>query len=82
MYACRNWRALLLVLLWTVEYNAWVGTLCLRGTLRAMTISEEGCALDNSFFYELPGIGHGAMCSNECGLELSIQFLADPNLLA
>jgi hypothetical protein len=34
--------------------------------------------LDNSFFYELPGIGHGAMCSNKCGLELSLQFLADP----
>jgi pimeloyl-ACP methyl ester carboxylesterase len=34
--------------------------------------------LDHSFFYEFPGIGHGVMRSNECGLDVGLQFLDDP----
>jgi pimeloyl-ACP methyl ester carboxylesterase len=59
-----------------------IPTLVLSGQYDPVTPPDWGRlaaeTLDNSFFYELPGIGHGAMCSNECGLELSIQFLADP----
>jgi pimeloyl-ACP methyl ester carboxylesterase len=35
--------------------------------------------LDNSYFYEFPGIGHGVMRSNECGLEIGLQFLDNPS---
>jgi pimeloyl-ACP methyl ester carboxylesterase len=34
--------------------------------------------LSNHSFYEFPGLGHGIMRSNECGLEIGLQFLADP----
>ena len=34
--------------------------------------------LSNSFFYELRGIGHGAIRSNACALEIGLQFLDDP----
>jgi pimeloyl-ACP methyl ester carboxylesterase len=35
-------------------------------------------SLTNSFFYEIPGIGHGAMRGDECALEIALQFLDDP----
>jgi pimeloyl-ACP methyl ester carboxylesterase len=34
--------------------------------------------LSNHFFYEFPGLGHGIMRSDRCGLEIGLQFLADP----
>jgi pimeloyl-ACP methyl ester carboxylesterase len=34
--------------------------------------------LSNHFFYEFPGQGHGIMRSDRCGLEIGLQFLADP----
>lgn len=34
--------------------------------------------LSNSFFYEIPGIGHGAMRGNKCALDIGLQFLDDP----
>ncbi len=34
--------------------------------------------LTNSYFYEIPGIGHGAMRGDECALEIALQFLDDP----
>jgi pimeloyl-ACP methyl ester carboxylesterase len=35
--------------------------------------------LGNSFYYEIPGIGHGAMRGSECALEIGLQFLDDPS---
>jgi pimeloyl-ACP methyl ester carboxylesterase len=34
--------------------------------------------LGNGFFYEFRGIGHGAIRSNACALEIGLQFLDDP----
>ena len=34
--------------------------------------------LSNSFFYEIPGIGHGAMRGSDCALAIGLQFLDDP----
>ncbi len=34
--------------------------------------------LSNHFYYEFPGAGHGIMRSDECGLEIGLQFLEDP----
>jgi pimeloyl-ACP methyl ester carboxylesterase len=39
-----------------------------------------GETLGNSFFYEFPGVGHGVMRSNQCGLDMGMQFLADPTV--
>lgn len=36
--------------------------------------------LENSTFYEFPGVGHGVMRSDECGLEIGLQFLDDPSV--
>jgi hypothetical protein len=30
------------------------------------------------FGYEFPGLAHGIMRSNECGLEIGLQFIQDP----
>jgi pimeloyl-ACP methyl ester carboxylesterase len=34
--------------------------------------------LSNSFYFEIPGIGHGAMRGSDCALEIGLQFLDDP----
>lgn len=39
------------------------------------TIAET---LSNSFFYEIPGIGHGAMRGSACALDIGLQFLENP----
>ena len=36
-------------------------------------------SLSNSYFYEIPGIGHGAMRGDACALEIALQFLDDPD---
>jgi pimeloyl-ACP methyl ester carboxylesterase len=36
-------------------------------------------ALSNSYFFEIPGIGHGAMRGDECALDIALQFLDDPS---
>jgi formylglycine-generating enzyme required for sulfatase activity/pimeloyl-ACP methyl ester carboxylesterase len=41
------------------------------GRLAAETLSRH-------FFYEFPGLGHGIMRSNQCGLEIGLQFIDDP----
>lgn len=35
-------------------------------------------SLSNSYYYEIPGIGHGAMRGDPCALEIALQFLDDP----
>jgi pimeloyl-ACP methyl ester carboxylesterase len=35
-------------------------------------------ALSNSYFFEIPGIGHGAMRGDDCALDIALQFLDDP----
>jgi len=34
--------------------------------------------LSHHFFYEFPGLSHGIMRSNTCGLEIGLQFIGDP----
>jgi pimeloyl-ACP methyl ester carboxylesterase len=35
--------------------------------------------LSNHFYYEFPGLTHGIMRSDRCGLEIGLQFLDDPD---
>jgi pimeloyl-ACP methyl ester carboxylesterase len=39
-------------------------------------LAEE--TLSNSFYYEFPNVGHGVIRSDECALEIALQFLSDP----
>ena len=34
--------------------------------------------LDNSYFYEFPGLAHGVTTANECAQGIALEFLADP----
>jgi pimeloyl-ACP methyl ester carboxylesterase len=36
-------------------------------------------SLSNSYFFEIPGIGHGAMRGDDCALAIALQFLDDPS---
>ena len=35
-------------------------------------------SLPNSYYFEIAGIGHGAMRGDQCALEIALQFLDDP----
>jgi hypothetical protein len=34
--------------------------------------------LSNSYLYEFPNLAHGVMRSNDCALNIGLQFLDDP----
>jgi len=36
--------------------------------------------LSNHYYFEFPGLSHGIMRSNQCGLNIGFQFLADPSI--
>jgi pimeloyl-ACP methyl ester carboxylesterase len=59
-----------------------IPALILAGQFDPVTPPEwgqlAGETLSNHTFYEFPGLGHGIMRSNECGLEIGLQFLEDP----
>jgi pimeloyl-ACP methyl ester carboxylesterase len=59
-----------------------IPTLVLAGQYHPVTPPAWGRlaaeTLRNSFFYEFPGIGHGAMRSNACALAIGLQFLDNP----
>lgn len=41
--------------------------------------AEAGDALSQDFYFEYPGVGHGATLTNPCGLDMMLAFLDDPN---
>jgi pimeloyl-ACP methyl ester carboxylesterase len=59
-----------------------IPSLILAGQYDPVTPPEWGQlaaeTLSNHFYYEFPGLGHGVMRSDACGLEIGLQFLADP----
>jgi pimeloyl-ACP methyl ester carboxylesterase len=59
-----------------------VPALVFAGQFDPITPSEWGKlaaeTLNNSFFYEFPGLGHGVMDSDRCALEIGLQFLNEP----
>ncbi len=59
-----------------------IPTLVLAGQYDPVTppswAKQAADTLSNSFYYEFPGVGHGVMRSNDCGLEIGLQFLDDP----
>ena len=65
-----------------VESN--IQTLVLAGEYDPVTPPEWGRiaaeTLSNSFYFEFPGIGHGASVSGDCPLNIALAFLDDPML--
>jgi pimeloyl-ACP methyl ester carboxylesterase len=61
-----------------------VPSLVLSGQYDPITPPSWGrlaaATLENSYFYEFPGIGHGVMRSDACALEIGLQFLDDPSV--
>jgi pimeloyl-ACP methyl ester carboxylesterase len=59
-----------------------IPTLVLSGDYDPITPPGWGRAvansLENSFYYELPGVGHGVIISEPCGEVLAHNFLTDP----
>lgn len=59
-----------------------IPTLVLAGQYDPITPPAWGAiaaeTLPNSYFYELPGLGHGVSTGSECGLDLMTQFLSQP----
>ena len=59
-----------------------IPALILAGQFDPVTPPEWGRlaaeTLGNHFFYEFPGLGHGIMRSDACGLEIGLQFIDDP----
>ena len=59
-----------------------IPTLVLAGEYDPITppawgqMAAEG--LSNGFFFEFPGVGHGASFSTECALDMALNFLDDP----
>jgi pimeloyl-ACP methyl ester carboxylesterase len=39
-----------------------------------------GETLSHSYFYEFPNVGHGIMRADKCGLEIGLQFIAEPTI--
>jgi pimeloyl-ACP methyl ester carboxylesterase len=59
-----------------------IPTLVLAGEYDPITPPAWGqmvaANLSKSYFYEFPGVGHGASISGECPLNVTLAFLADP----
>lgn len=41
---------------------------------------EVAATLANSFYYEMPGVGHGVTRSTSCGIKIALAFLANPTV--
>ena len=64
--------------------NSDIPTLVLAGEFDPITPPSWGRMvgddLSSSFFFEFPGVGHGASTSGECPLSITLAFLDDPTV--
>ena len=80
---CQSWGAREADPIENERVSSDIPTLVLSGEYDPVTppawgqiVAED---LNNSFYFEFPGVGHGASISGECPLSVSLAFLADPN---
>ncbi|HLA43203.1 MAG TPA: alpha/beta fold hydrolase, partial [Aggregatilineales bacterium] len=61
-----------------------IPTLVMAGEYDPITPPEWGrevaSTLENSYFFEYPGTGHGASVAGECPLNMALDFLDDPTI--
>jgi pimeloyl-ACP methyl ester carboxylesterase len=79
---CESWQAGRAAQVENTAVVSDIPALVLAGGYDPVTPPEWGRmaaeTLRNHFFYEFPGLSHGIMRSNACGLSIGIQFLDDP----
>lgn len=79
---CAGWQVRPAAAVEQAQVVADVPALILAGQFDPITPPEWGRStagtLSNSFFYEFPGLAHGVMRDNACGLEIGVQFLNNP----
>ena len=60
-----------------------IPTLLMSGEFDPITPPDWGRhaaeTLGNGFYYEYPGIGHGASLADDCPMQMMVEFLQDPN---
>jgi pimeloyl-ACP methyl ester carboxylesterase len=82
--ACDGWDVPPATALEDEALNSDIPTLVLAGQYDPITPPawgrEVANGLANSYFFELPGLGHGVVLGNECGLSLALAFYAEPTL--
>jgi pimeloyl-ACP methyl ester carboxylesterase len=79
---CENWGAQAAEAIENEAVLSDIPTLILAGEYDPITPPAWGQLahenLSNSFYFEFPGVGHGASISGECPLSISLAFLDDP----
>jgi pimeloyl-ACP methyl ester carboxylesterase len=79
---CESWQAGQADPVENTAVSSDIPSLVLAGQYDPVTPPEWGQlaaeTLSNHYYYEFPGLGHGIMRSDRCGLEIGLQFLADP----
>lgn len=79
---CENWGAQAAEAIENEALLSDIPTLILAGEYDPITppawgqLAQEN--LSNSFYFEFPGVGHGASIAHECPLTISLAFLDDP----
>ena len=79
---CESWGAGPAALIENEPVNSDIPTLVLAGEYDPITPPAWGRlaaeSLTNSFYFEFPGVGHGASISGECPLGVALAFLDNP----
>ena len=81
---CKSWQSGIADPVEDTAVFSNIPALVLAGEYDPITPPEWGRlaaeTLSNHFYYEFPGLGHGIVRSNECGMDIGIQFINDPNM--
>lgn len=79
---CRFWDSGRAPKAFFAATHSTIPTLILNGELDPVTpwywADKVAKTLPNSFFFKIPGVGHGAVDSDECAAKLAAKFLHDP----
>lgn len=79
---CQEWGLAAAEPIESVAVTSDVPALVLAGGFDPVTPPAWGestaAALNRSFYYEFPNVGHGVMRSTDCGLSIGLQFLDNP----
>ncbi len=80
---CQGWGAMEASSIEDEAVSSDIPTLVLAGEYDPITPPAWGklvaADLSNSFFFEFPGVGHGASVGNECPLSIMLDFLDNPS---
>ncbi len=80
--ACQEWGAGVAEASANQPVNSSIPTLLMSGEFDPITPPEWGRhaaeTLENGFYYEYPGVGHGASLADDCPTQMMMEFLVSP----